>query len=386
MNLRGLALAALLAIPGAARAMTPEDQAAVTKGIDALYMCDYDGAEQDFAVLMAQRPGDPVLSLGYATATWWRMENLLALPGSPEEARFTAAVSTAIADASSYARGHAKDPEAYLYLGAAYGLRGRWEAARQKWVRAYFDGRRAYKAERRAVSLDPALDDAYLGLGAFDYYLATLSRIVRFLAFMGGGGKARGLHELALASQGRFSAMAAKLLLVAIDWTFEKKPQEAWQILEDAGKRYPGSPFFAFLRLVGLVRLGDAQGLGEQARRYLDHARAKAPFYRPLDRAIGRGFLGLARQMEGRPQEALVDYERAAQFVPRGQRFCSVLSLFKGESLDLLGRRADARDAYRQALRQPPLWGVQRYAHYLLAHPFRPGDNPLPARSDKIGT
>lgn len=373
----------LLLSPAPARAMTPADEAVVQRGLDALYMSDFDGAEKTFQDALRGRPGDPVLSLGRATAAWWRMESDFARPGSPEEGAFVAAVKLAVADAKR-ARGSPDKAEAYLCLGAAYGLRGRWEAAQHRWFGAYLDGRRAYRNARRAVKLDPELYDAYLGIGAFDYYVATLSSFIRALAFTSGGGREKGLSELQLATRGRFSGAAAKLLLVGIDWTFEKNPQRAWKTLDELHQRYPGSPMIDSMRLIGLFHLRDGAGLKKEARGFLDKVERGAPFFRPADRPAGRYFLGLGEQLSGEYAPALADYEAALKDVPPEHRWRSMLHLFIGECQDLLGRREDAAASYRQALKDPPLWGVPRYARYLLKRPFRPGDNPLPARNDDL--
>lgn len=377
-----LLLALLLLPPAPARAMSAEDEAVVQRGLDALYMSDYEGAERIFAEAMSARPGDPVPSLGRATAVWWRMENDFAEPGSADEKEFAAAVKQAVADAKK-ARG-AGGAEAYLYLGAAYGLRGRREAALRQWFGAYFDGRRAYRNARKAVKLNPELYDAYLGLGAFDYYVATLSRFVRALAFTSGGGRDKGLSELDLATRGRYSGVAARLLIVGIDWTFEKKPQDAWKILEELHRRYPASPMIDAMRLIGLFQLRDGPGLKTEARIFLDKAERGAPFFRPADRPAGRYFLGLGEQLSGEYPQALAEYEEALKDVPAGHKMRSMLHLFMGECRDLQGRRDDAAALYRQALKDAPMWGVPRYAKYLLKRPFRAGDNPLPARNDDL--
>ena len=378
------ALAALILLsPAPIRAMTPEDESVVERGLDAIYTSDYDGADKIFQESLRSRPDDPVLSLGRAIAAWWRMENDFARPGSPEESAFVAAVKRAVDDGQRAASVGDK-AEAYLCLGAAYGLRGRWEAAHHRWLSAYLDGRRAYGNERRAVKLNPELYDAYLGIGAFDYYVATLSRFVRVLAFMSGGGRDKGLSELQLATRGRYSGVAAKLLLVGIDWTFEKNPQEAWNILEELHRRYPGSPMLDSMRLIGLFHLRDAPGLKREAQGFLDKVERGAPFFRPIDRPAGRYFLGLGEQLSGQYDQALAEYEAALNEVPAEHPWRSMLHLFIGECQDLLGRREKALASYRQALKDPPLWGVPRYARYLLKRPFRPEDNPLPARNDDL--
>ncbi|MFI5345729.1 MAG: hypothetical protein ACHQ51_05075 [Elusimicrobiota bacterium] len=374
--------AALLLAPAFARAFTPEDQKVIDRGLDSLYRSDYDGAEKAFSDALAARPGDPPMSLGFAVAAWWRMENDFAPPGGPEEARFLAAVKTAIDDAQRAVSAKG-DAESSLCLGAAYGLRGRLEAARKQWFKAYRDGRRAYRNAQRAVRLDPGLDDAYLGLGAFDYYSATLSRFVRFFVFTRPD-KAKGLAELERAKRGHFSGTAAQLLLVGIDWTFEKKPSEAWAALEELRGRYPDSPLIESMRLIGLFHLRDAAGLEREARSFLAKADGGAPFYRPLDKAAGHYFLGLGEQLAGRCEEAIAQNRAALELIPAGHRTRGLPWLFIGECQDVLGRRGEAVDSYRQALANPPFWGVPRYAKYLLKRPFRAGDNPLPGRNDEL--
>ena len=178
--------------------------------------------------------------------------------------------------------------------------------------------------------------------------------------------------------------MAAKLLLVGIQWTFEKNPQEAWKILEELHQRYPGSPLIDSMRLIGLFQLKDAPGLTREARSFLDRAEHGAPFFRPIDRPAGRYFLGLGEQLSGQYELALAEYEAALNEVPAQHRWRSMLHLFIGECRDLLGQREAALASYRQALEDPPLWGVPRYAKYLLKRPFQPGDNPLPSRNDDL--
>jgi tetratricopeptide (TPR) repeat protein len=378
-------LAALVLLsPAPARAMTPEDEAVVARGLDALYMSDFDGAERIFREAQKSRPGDPVASLGFATAVWWRMENDFAPPGSADEKAFADAVKEALGDAKR-ARDHGGDKaEASLCLGAAYGLRARREAALHHWFSAYFAGKKAYRDAQKAVALNPELYDAYLGIGSFDYYVATLSSFVRAFAFTSGGGREKGLAELQLATRGRYSGVAAELLLVGIDWTFEKKPQDAWKILEELHAKYPESPMIDSMRLIGLFHLRDGAALKKEASAFLAKAERGAPFFRPLDVPGGRYFLGLGEQLSGEYVPALAEYESALAEVPAQHGMRSMLHLFIGECQDLQGRRDEALASYRQALKDPPLWGVPRYAKYLLKRPFQPGDNPLPARNDEL--
>ncbi len=365
-----------------ARALTDADQKVIDRGLDSLYRCDYGGAEKIFLDALEERPHDPPLSLGYAIATWWRMENEFGPAGSPEEERFLVAVKDAIADAERVVA-KKTDPEAYVCLGAAYGLRGRLEAARKRWLHAYMDGRRSYKAEERALELDPKLDDAYLGLGAFDYYASRLSHFVRHFMFAKGD-KDKGLAELARATHGHFSADAARLLIVGIDWTFEKKPDEAKAILDELHARYADSPLIDFMRLIDRLRARDTEALRRDAKTYLEKAENGAPHFRPIDRAAGHYFLGVGEELAGHYEVAIAEEKAALELIPEGNRARGVPKLFIGECLDLMGKRDEAVKEYKEALQEPQFWGAQRYAKFLLKKPFRVGDNPLPAQSEEL--
>jgi len=376
-------LAALLLGAAPARALTPEDEKIVDAGLDAMYRSDYDGARKIFDEAVAAHPGDPALSLCSAIESWWVMENDFDPPGSPEAKRFLDADKRAIDDAKR-AADKGGDAEAFTCLGAAYGLRGRYEATQKHWFKAYGDGKRSYKSELAATKIDPRLDDPYLGLGAFDYYSSRLSSFVRFFIFTKNGDKDKGLAELERATHGRFSGVAAQFLLVGIDWTFEKKPEEAWKTLESLRARYPGSPMIEGMRLIGLFHLKDGAGLEREARVFLANAEKPAPFYRPLDKAAGHYFLGLGLQMTGKYEEAIKENEAALALIPQGHRTRGLPMLFIGECQDLLGRRDEAKATYKRALKEQPFWGVPRYAKFLIGHPFRPDSNPLPARSDEL--
>ncbi|HXT00279.1 MAG TPA: hypothetical protein VN915_06365 [Elusimicrobiota bacterium] len=383
LGVSALLTALLLWAAVPARALSPEDEKIVDSGLDAMYRSDYDGARKIFDEAVAARPGDPALSLCSAIEAWWVMESDFALAGSPQAKRFLDNDKRAIDDAKR-ASDKGGDAEAFTALGAAYGLRGRYEATQKHWFKAYGDGKRSYKSELSAAKLDPKLDDPYLGLGAFDYYSSRLSSFVRFFLFTKNGDKDKGLAELERATHGRFSGVAAQFLLVGIDWTFEKKPQEAWKILEELRARYPGSPMIDGMRLIGLFHLRDAAGLEREARIFLANAEKPAPYYREIDKAAGHYFLGLGLQLSGKYEDAMREDEAALALIPQGHRTRSLPILFIGECQDLQGRREEAQATYKRALKEQQFWGVQRYAKYLLSHPFRPDSNPLPARSDEL--
>src|SRR5258706_1716406 len=128
-----------------------------------------------------------MVAFGIASAHWWRISSYV-LEADPKESRPCLDAAERCIKLSN-AKIKKGDPtgEGHLVLGGALGLRGRWEATNQKWIDAYFSGKKAYKYLSEALKINPSLTDAYIGHGIFDYFVATLPAIIRSLAFVGMG-------------------------------------------------------------------------------------------------------------------------------------------------------------------------------------------------------
>ena len=91
-------------------------------------------------------------------------------------APFQARVKETIRVATRWLKSDPKDVDVMMIIGAAYGVSSRMRLQRRRWIRAYFDGRKAVKYIRRAIRTDPDLHDARLGTGMYDYYSDTYPR------------------------------------------------------------------------------------------------------------------------------------------------------------------------------------------------------------------
>ena len=126
-----------------------------------------------------------------------------------------------------------------------YGLR--WEkgpAARA--------GVRAREHLLRALALDPALADAELGLGLYNYYVDALSGIAKLLRFfMGipGGSKKNGFKQLERAmTQGTLARAEARFYLAKNLRNYDRDYARTLTVLAPLTEHYPANPFFALLR------------------------------------------------------------------------------------------------------------------------------------------
>ena len=167
--------------------------------------------------------------------------------------------------------------EMHFYAGMAeaqvsrlYSLRGENRATAREGVR----GREHLL---RALALDPALYDADLGLGLYNYYVETLSAIARLLRFfMGipGGSKDEGIRQLRQAMEhGQLTSAEARFYLAINLHNYDQKYEEALQVISPLVDMYPENPIFLLAR-------GDLYGkLGRNPLAIADyHAAEKGQF------------------------------------------------------------------------------------------------------------
>ena len=371
MKLRGLARAALtvvmpaalaLAMPGGARGRTPES---TLKGADALVKVyehildarfDQVNAEMARACRVAPREACDVLA---ATATWWRI--LLDPDSRALDRQFLTEADQAIRTTEAWTVREPQNAEAHFYAGAAYAARVQWRVLRDEQLAAARDGKRIKQALERAITLDPDLDDAYFGLGLYQYYAdvaPAAAKVLRFLLMLPGGDKVEGMARMKRArAQGQLLQGEADYQLHILYLWYEQRADLAIDLLESLRDRYPGNPLFA-------AQLADVQDRYQHDttaslaswRALLAAARARRVHEAELAEAQAR--LGIARQLEALSQtdhaleqlRAVLDAQPAK---PAGTMAAAYLAL--GEGQDRLGHHDAAVAAYRLAITASPV-------------------------------
>ena len=105
----------------------------------------------------------------------------------------------------------------------------------------------------RAIELDPQLADADTGLGLYNYYVATLSPIVKLLRFflgIPGGSKREGVAQVRTAMElGPLTGVEARFYLARNLRTYDHDYAQALEVAEPLVRRFPENP--VFLLLVG---------------------------------------------------------------------------------------------------------------------------------------
>ena len=329
-----MAGALLLLLAGATSAAAdPRSQALIARASDELRNLDRERAVATFREAITADPTDPAAHRGLAAALWMiasfsrgalsvdhylgriKADNVK-LPPPPEELErdFQAASEQAAARARQRLAVNLDDADAHYQLGAAIGLQASYAATVRGSVRASLGAaRQAFKTHERVLALDPTRHDAGLVLGTYRYFVSSLGRPMRWMAYLAGfrGGRERGLRlvEEAAAYPGD-NQVDARLALVIL-YNRERRYVEALEPLAILRESYPRNRLLWIETGATFLRAG----MAADAERYLSEGIAHfATDARP--RMFGEEALwyykrGAARVLLDRAAEAEADLERA---------------------------------------------------------------------------
>lgn len=369
-------LTSLLLVPASvwgAAWLSPEADRLILRGLDAGYRAKLDEADRLFREVDRLAPEHPAGPFFRASLVWSRFSLEADVPdaGYAFELDFEKHIREAMLRAEKRVKDRGPDAEAYFYLGAAHGMRGRWRGAQKKWFRAALHGAKGLRYMKKTVKLDPEMHDAYLGIGMYEYYAGALPKILKGLArvFVAKGDKEEGLRHIRLAlTKGRYSVTEAKVFLTGAYAGHENSPEEALKLAQELRRERPENPFFIWLDLASRIGMKDWPGAIESAEALADAAE-KAPELRQA-----RGLFSLSRakaRVGGRRfGEALAILDRCVEGEPLRERGTAVYCrLFRAQTLDLLGRREEAKAEYRRVKKLPDFLGSRKRAKKGLKSP-----------------
>jgi tetratricopeptide (TPR) repeat protein len=187
-----------------------------------------------------------VCTLLDTVALWWQIQ--LDPDNASRDSLFLAKANAAIASMEAWTKTEPRRAEAWFYLGGAYGARANLRVLRHQVLSAARDGKRIKEALERSLALDPALDDAYFGIGLYHYYAGVApaaARLLRFLLLLPGGDKVQGLQEMLRARDGgQLLRSEADYQLHIIYIWYEHEPLKAIALVNGLRATYPHNPHF----------------------------------------------------------------------------------------------------------------------------------------------
>lgn len=363
---RQLLILLFLASPAAARktSITPEMDKLLREGIDHIYKMEFEAADAATAKAIALDPEYPHAYLGRAAT------DLIRFAYGTEQAdpsllpKFEIKTAETIKICEAYLKKHPKDPDVLFVLGSAHGIAGRLAIVQRQWLRAFSHGRASMKSIRLAAKLEPELYDAQLGLGMFDYYVATIPKFAGWLAkIMLGGDRAKGIKEITVAAEkGDYAKTAAQLILVEIyleDDFGARNPAEGLRLTRLIHQHYPDSPMLDATLIVGLYEDGKYEEAAKEARIFQE--RVKSGRYPAMNLAKSHALLGVILWGAGEKAKALEEFQTGSDARGDGLRTRWMVwnRVRAGQLLDAMGRRTEALAAYRAAYDEKDDWGYR---------------------------
>ena len=245
-----------------------------------------------------------------------------------------------------------RDPDAHFQLGASSGIMASYTATVEgRLLGSFGNARRAYREHQRVLELSPGRKDAGLIPGMYRYSISKVSLPMQLVARLAGvtPSREKGMQQVEEAAAYPSEAQTGALFVSIVIFNREKQYDDALRVIRELQRRYPrnrllwlesGTTALRAMRpqaartelehgLTMLAADSRPRAFGEEARWRLYHGMALLP----LDRAEA-----------GRELQASLMAD-APEWV-RGRTHKEL-----GKLADLDGRRGEALEEYRAALR-----------------------------------
>jgi tetratricopeptide (TPR) repeat protein len=245
-------------VNGAKLAPPPNAYAALEK----IYSGDPDAGIEEARLLQQEQPGHPLGYLLEAEALWWKiwcttadfkygMTNARHREKLAADQRYLGLTARVSSLAEAQIRQH-ETAEMQFYAGTGDALAARFYGLRWEGRNTARAGVRAREHFLRALTLDPDLADADLGLGLYNYYADTLSamaRVLRFFMGIPGGTKQEGIRRLQHdIGEGVLTQPVARFYLAVNLHNYDQKYEQALAVIGPLVDKYPTNPLFQLVR------------------------------------------------------------------------------------------------------------------------------------------
>ncbi len=247
-----------------------EDVQRAVRGMNELMDGDFAAATEIFRQIQKSDPESPLGYLLEADANWWKIylteANLidpdvfeaLSEAVTPYDADFGRLNDLAIRKAEARLRAHQDEARSYFYEGLAYGLRAQLEALRDHILATARAGKKLRNLSLAALKLDPNLEDAWFGVGLYNYFedtLPTYVKMLRFLILLPGGDRVVGLRQMQQAMEkGQLVTSEARFHLAKnYSRSIDRQYAKSLELLRQMQREYPHNPLWNLL--VGSIEL-----------------------------------------------------------------------------------------------------------------------------------
>jgi tetratricopeptide (TPR) repeat protein len=250
------------------------------KGLELGYNLDYANALAKFEEAIAADPFDATAHRLAAATIWMRIlfsqgaitvadylgqakASVPRRPPPPELAvLFDRHVDKALRLAEQRVREDPGEADAHFQLGAAAALRTTYIATvHGKVLDSVGAGKRAYRAHKQTLSLDPTRKDAALIVGLYRYTVASLTFPMRLMARLAGfeSDRQSGIRLVEEAAAYPGAAQTNARLALTLIYNREGRHDDALAIVRDLQRRYPRNRLFLLEEGSTALRAGRPQ-------------------------------------------------------------------------------------------------------------------------------
>ena len=370
------AVAAVVTIDGSqartSPAPAPSESARLRAvGLEAGYNLDHADAVAAFKAAIAADPDDPAPHRLLAATIWINalfeqgavlIDDYLGqartsvkrtpLRGDVDRA-FRDHIARALALAEARVRRNPHDADAHFQVGAAHSFLASYIGTVEgRGLAALRAGRTAYNEHERVLELDATRRDAGMVVGMYRYGVSTLPLHWRLVAGLAGfgGGRDRGLRLVEAAAAHPSDVQTNSMFTLVLIYNREARYQDALRVVTDLQRKYPRNRLLWLEAASTLLRAGRSADALETLRTGLAMVAADR---RPKARgeqarwhyAHGAALVGV-KQFDAAERELRLVLAGDAHEWLRGRAHTEL-----GKLADLAGKPAEARSAYRLAIR-----------------------------------
>jgi len=368
-----------LASPVQAEIKLPADiEENVTVGINGVYNLDFDKANQNIQQVFAKYPDHPFGHFGNAMVAWARYEYEFELSDPVQQKKFEKILEESIDGIKRWMKQHPKDPNAYMGLGALYGLRAMFSMRTRSWVTAYFSGRKAISNLEKSMELDPTYYDANFGLGIYNYFAGTLPSVIKILARIVAikGDVAKGVEQLNIAREkATYTSDSAKLILIEVQNNRLSPfyaPDKSLEYINQLHAKFPENPLMHYVVLICLFENGKYDEVIAGATEFLGLIGSNK-FYKEIYIPRAYTAMGTSYMAKGEWEKAREIFEQGrAQYAHQAPSRWGVWNEYRlGQVYDVLGEREKAIAQYKKVLTFKDKWGFDDFAKAGLKNPWQ---------------
>lgn len=377
--LAAVLFAAAAASPLQAEIKLPDDITEnVTVGINGVYNLDFDTANENIQQVFAKYPDHPFGHFGNAMVAWARYEYEFELSDTQQQKKFEKILDNSIDGIKRWMKKNPNDPNAYMGLGALYGLRAMFSMRTRSWVTAYFSGRKAISNLEKSMELDPTYYDAYFGLGIYNYFAGTLPSVIKILARIVAikGDVAEGVRQLNIAREkATFTSDSAKLILIEVQNNRLSPfyaPDKSLEYISQLHAKFPTNPLMHYVVLICLFENGKYDDVIAGGEEFLGLI-GSSKFYKEIYIPRAYTAIGTSYMAKGEWEKARTAFEQGREkYAAQAPSRWGVWNEYRlGQVYDVLGRRDAAIAQYKKVLSFKDKWGFDDAAKAGLKTPFK---------------